>query len=230
VAGHTQQPLYIITDGGALRASGNLLSAISAALAGADGVIGYVQLREQHPQAAARSHTAPAADEEVIALARKLLPITERYGARLIINRRLDLAQRSGAHGVHLPFSSTSTALQESAMNSGLLVGCSAHSADEVEQAASQGFDYSLLAPIFPPLSKPPETTPLGLPTLAQAAPRTDNLLFALGGITADHLPQILTTGASGAAMISSLLLNPDPFTQARTLADICRKALKEQS
>jgi thiamine-phosphate pyrophosphorylase len=79
--------LYLITDR-RQAAGGNLLEAVERALAGG---VRAVQLREKD-----------LGGRELLELARKMRALTSRYGAKLLINDRADIALAAGADGVHL--------------------------------------------------------------------------------------------------------------------------------
>ena len=203
-----EKPLYLITDGGRLRASGILVRRIADALAAARGLIGYVQLRELGDAALG---IPAASDAELIDLATRLKPILADSGAKLLLNSALTLVADGVGNGVHLG-GELNGIRNAAALNRSLppdkrfLIGYSAHSQDEALAAESAGADYVLLAPIFAPLSKIHHRPPLGLAKLKSAAAASNIPLFALGGITPQSAPHCRAAGASGIAAISSLL------------------------
>ena len=219
------RPIFLITDGGHLRKRGGLFSAVKAAVTGGGSAIGCVLLREQHPEAARLAGVNPASDGEVLELASKLLPLCREHGAKLVINRRIDLAKRSGCDGVHLGKDGPTSDEARSALGDGALIGYSAHSPEELHTLPRGRFDYALLSPIFNPLSKRSSNAPLGLASLRRATEKSPVRIFALGGITPENARQCIESGAAGVAMISSVLLSTDPGTQARSLAALCRQA-----
>lgn len=77
----------------------------------------------------------------------------------------------------------------------------SAHHPDEARAALALGVEDVLLAPIFPPGSKPGDPRPpLGLAALG-AAPG----VIALGGIGVDNAGACLRAGAAGVAVLGAL-------------------------
>lgn len=77
----------------------------------------------------------------------------------------------------------------------------SAHSSGEARAALAAGIDDVLLAPIFPPGSKPADTRPpLGLAALG-AAPG----VVALGGIGVHNAAACVAAGAAGVAVLGAL-------------------------
>ena len=77
--------------------------------------------------------------------------------ARVVVNRRLDVALAAGADGAHLGFDALDVGEARALLGADALVGVSCHSAGEVRAAAQSGADYAHLAPIFDPISKPTE-------------------------------------------------------------------------
>jgi len=212
--------IYLISDGGYLRKRRALVPAIERALEGGNGLIRYVQLREQHPQAAQMAGVAPAADSEVLELAESLLPLCEKHSAKLLISRRIDLAKQSGAAGVHLGKGGPSLEEAKSELGPSATVGYSAHSIDELQSLNKKNYSYALLSPIFKPFSKNVELPPLGVKRLEEACNSCSLPVFALGGITKENASVCMKAGAAGVATISTILLSPDPKRQAQGLAE----------
>lgn len=207
------RPIYLISDGGELRRRGTLISVVSAALEGAGGAIGYVQLREQ------LAGEGPASDGEVIDLGEELLPLCRQHGAKLILNRRLDLATAVGADGVHLQASIAGVESVRETCSADFLIGFSAHSEGEAIAAVDAGADYVFLSPIFAPISKQSQRSPLGLEALSGAAAELPGKVFALGGITAKRAAQCRRAGAAGVALVGSVMFAAQPGSAAREIA-----------
>jgi len=249
--------LCLVTDRGTAR--GSLEDAVAAALAGGTD---WVQVRERDLEGAALlalvdrlvilarreggGGTADAGDgERDPAGGREGDP--ERRGgarapapggstARVLVNRRLDVALVAGADGVHLGFDAVPPEAARrllgpetpsdgrgadrragAALRPGTLVGVSCHSPAEVERAAAAGADYAHLAPIFDPFSKDRERPALGLEALARAA-RAGIPVLAQGGIDAARARAALAAGAAGVAVTGAVLGAADPRAAAAEL------------
>lgn len=142
--------------------------------------------------------------------------------ARVIVNRRVDVALAIGADGVHLGFDAMDAAAAREILGPEALVGVSCHSAQEVRTARDAS--YALLAPILAPLSKPASRPPLGLAALRSAAGGPP--VLAQGGIDARTAAAAVAAGAAGVAVTGAILLAPDP---ERAAAQI-RRALDSGS
>ena len=208
------QPIYLISDGGKLRAAGLLVERIRIALESSNRQVAFVQLREQVPNGL---HTS-ADDEELNQLIAEVAPFCEAQGAKLVVNRRPDLLGQSKISGVHLGSSIEALKKNRSAYPAAIL-GYSAHSVAECRAAETAGASYLLLSPIYTPLSKPSAGPALGVEQLEQATRQVGIPVYALGGITPERVAACKSAGASGVAMLSAILLASDP-------ALACREAL----
>ena len=137
--------------------------------------------------------------------------------ARVIVNRRLDIAQAIHADGVHLGFDAVSVADARSALGPEALVGVSAHSGSEVHDAARAGADYAQLAPIFAPLSKVSTRPSLGTSALTGASAEGARV-FAQGGVCAENISEIIAAGAAGVCATGALLQADDPAAATRAM------------
>jgi thiamine-phosphate pyrophosphorylase len=141
--------------------------------------------------------------------------------ARVLVNRRLDVALAIGADGAHLGFDAVRTSDARSLLGPDALLGVSAHTPDEVAAAARDGVDYAHLAPIFEPLSKAATRPALGTAVLSSAG-REAVAVIAQGGVTAREAGTVVRCGAAGIAVTGAILGADDPGAATRAL----RKAL----
>jgi thiamine-phosphate pyrophosphorylase len=189
--------LYLITDRHQVAPGHTLLSAIESAL---QGGIKAVQLREKDLSAA-----------ELLPLAQELRELTRRYDARLLLNDHIDLALAVQADGVHLGGHSQPTEIVRERIGTDLLIGVSTHSNAEIVSAAKQGADFVTFGPVYATPSKASFGPPQGLNALSEACRISPLPVFALGGISASRATEVRQTGASGIALISAIVANPDP-------------------
>ena len=188
--------LYLIT-GGKSASSGELEEAVEKALKGG---VKAVQLREKEMPAG-----------ELFRLARRLRELTERHGARLFINDRVDVAVACGADGVHLgaaglPPEAAEKAFSFCAKEKTLMIGVSTHSLAEAEAAKRAGAGFITFGPVFDTSSKRAYGPPLGVEKLRLAVRAVDIPVFAIGGIKPGNLKDVISAGAFGVALISGIL------------------------
>jgi thiamine-phosphate diphosphorylase len=133
-------------------------------------------------------------------LARLAIDAVRGTAARILINDRLDVAIAAGAHGVHLRSTSFSPSRARAIVPPGFLIGQSVHSA--ADAAAARGADYLLFGNVFETGSKPGKPA-IGLDALADVVRATPVPVLAIGGVTAERVPEVLAAGAAGYAGIS---------------------------
>jgi thiamine-phosphate pyrophosphorylase len=157
-------------------------------------------------------------DDELLGLARSLRLLTLEHGARLLINRRLDICLEVGADGVHLGADGISVAEVRRLQGRELLIGYSAHSLEEACSAEAAGASFVTFGPVYPTPSKAAYGEPLGLARLEQACVRLGIPVFALGGIKREAIGATMSSGARGIALISAVMAAPDPKTEVQSL------------
>jgi thiamine-phosphate pyrophosphorylase len=190
--------LYYITDSRQLR--GDLLAVIDRALrAGVD----LVQIREKELSA-----------RELFELTRTVMELAPGSASKILVNARADVALAAGAHGVHLPAGSISTAEIRKVSPPGFVVGVSCHDRAEVRRAASDGADFVVFGPVFETSSKQAYGPPQGLKKLEETCRAAAIPVLALGGVSVGNAAQCLAAGAAGLAGISL-------FQQAEDLAAV---------
>lgn len=196
--------LYVITSRRLLGGWGPLLTALERALAGgADAV----QLREKD---------LPAA--QLYPHACEVRELTRRFGARLFVNDRVDLALAVGADGVHLGGDSLPLEVVRHQFGGALQIGVSTHGDREVAAAAAAGADFVTFGPVYATPSKAAYGRPLGVAALAAVCRETAIPVYALGGVTPARRAEVLGAGAAGCAAISAVLAAPDPARAAACL------------
>ncbi|OIO29811.1 MAG: thiamine-phosphate diphosphorylase [Nitrospirae bacterium CG1_02_44_142] len=192
--------LYLITDRKLVTHYASLITAVEEALKGG---VKALQLREKD-----------LGTRELLALAYKMREITNKYKAKLFINDRVDVALAVKADGVHLGQNSVSPHAERKAVNasrithyaSRFLIGVSAHSIEEAEQAEKEGADFITLGPVYKTPSKLKYGKPLGVDIIRKAKAEISIPVFAIGGIKTDMVKEVMDAGADGIALISGIL------------------------
>lgn len=142
-------------------------------------------------------------------LAGKIRQVTEKMPVRVFIHSRIEIARDLGA-GLHLAEGSDVSSARK-AMGPEALIGVSCHSLESAKAAESAGASFVLYGPVFPPISKSVQDTPVGLDLLSQLAQQIFIPVVAVGGITPENARSCLKSGAQAVASIGSLLGAPDP-------------------
>lgn len=198
--------LYLITDGSSVNGAASLVDKVAGALKGG---VRLVQLREK-----------AIGGRDLLELALRLRAVTNGFGARLLINDRMDVALLSGADGVHLGQSSVSPSDARSILGPDRLIGVSAHSLKEALVAEEDGADFITFGPVYPTPSKARYGPPVGLAALKEVSSLVKLPVYAIGGVKKENLREALSSGAFGIAVISAVLLGADPAKNSQELIE----------
>jgi thiamine-phosphate pyrophosphorylase len=198
--------LYLCTD--ARRDRGDLAEFLDAVLAGG---VDCVQLREKGLEA-----------REEIELCELFAAAAERHGALWSVNDRADIAAVVRPDILHLGQDDLPVAAARALLGNEVLVGRSTHDEAQVRAAALEsGVDYFCVGPTWPTPTKPGRPAP-GLPLLRHAADvASPRPWFAIGGIEAGNLDEVLEAGARRAVVVRALTEAADPHAAA---ADFARR------
>jgi thiamine-phosphate pyrophosphorylase len=198
--------LYLITDRKQTKGQ-ELLPALEAAL---QGGVRAVQLREKD-----------LSDREVFELGCEIRKLTRRYGARLFINDRADLALAVKADGVHLTQTSYPAGEARKIIGKSGIIGVSTHSLHEARKAEEDGADFITLGPVFETPSKMVYGPPVGLSTLEQVIEAVTIPVFAIGGIKKENILSAIHAGAHGIALISGILVDSNVKQAAKEFISV---------
>ena len=162
--------------------------------------------------------------KELLDMAVALRKITSDHGAALILNDRADVAIAADADAVHVGSDSFKPCDLKAHLPAGMIVGASAHNLREAIDRKESGADYIMLSPVFATTSKP-GAIPLGVDVVKEVVNAVEAPVFALGGVTALRVPQILEAGVKGVAVISAILDYPDPAQAVKMLIKSLERA-----
>ena len=122
--------------------------------------------------------------------------------ATFVVNDDVEAALRLGADGVHLGRGDEGA---ERALASGLLLGLSAASVAEAQDAEGRGAAYVGAGPVWATPSKPDADAPIGLAGLAQICSAVSIPVVAIGGVDATTAGDCVRAGAAGVAVIRAV-------------------------
>jgi thiamine-phosphate pyrophosphorylase len=195
--------LYLITD---RHQTGDqpLPEVVAAALRGG---VRAVQLREKD-----------LGTKDLYELAFELRKLTRQFDARLIINDRIDIALAVDADGVHLGNNSLPIYRARALIGPRKYIGVSCHNQLNVITAQEKGADFVTFGPVFFTPSKTIYGSPVGLDLLETVTGMATIPVFALGGIKANRIPEVMARGASGIALVSAIIAAPYPEQETRSI------------
>lgn len=202
--------LYAITDSRLLKSGETLADVVEQAISGGATII---QLREKGKSA-----------EEIIETAKSLKAVCKKYNVPLIVNDSAEIAQKSGADGVHLGLDDGSISYARKVMGENAIIGATAHNLSEAERAVSNGADYIGCGAVFTSVSKD-DTIPLSIYELSLICSKiTEIPITAIGGINAQNIFELKNTGIAGVAVISAIFGQENISGAAAELAAISKK------
>jgi thiamine-phosphate pyrophosphorylase len=179
-----------------------LVSRVAKAVAGG---VDLVQLREKDLPGGQLLELALALKEAIAG------------SALLVINERVDVAVASGVAGVQLGEEALPVAAARRILGPEPLIGRSVHSEEGAAQAIAQGADFLIVGTMYA-TSSHPGARPAGPDLIRRIASDCPVPLLGIGGINSANVGEVLRAGASGAAVITSILASPNPGEAARRL------------
>ena len=177
-----------------------------------EGGVEVLQLRDKH-----------LADDQLTAVANAARALCERLGALLIVNDRPLVAREAGADGVHVGQDDMPVADVRELLGADMLIGLSTHAEDEIDAArptAADGtplVDYIGVGPVHETPTKQGRAA-VGVELVAYAAANASVPFFAIGGLDARNLPEVLAAGATRAVVLRAVADAEDPGQAAREL------------
>ena len=192
-------PLQAIVDTAAARSAG--WQPIDLARAFLDGGARFLQLRAKDLPSGA-----------FLDLCDAVVSIAAPYGARVIVNDRVDLAAMSRAAGVHVGQDDLPPPAARAQLGPEAIVGYSTHSVAQIDAAARAPVTYVAVGPVFGTRTKDTGYAAVGLGLVKTAAGRSPGRpIVAIGGITLETAGAVWSAGAATVAVIGDLLAGGDP-------------------
>ncbi len=183
--------LYGVTDSTLMLDDESLLTRVAAALAGGMRVLQY---RDKSKDSARRLRQALA-----------LKQLCQQSNALFLINDDVDLAIACGADGVHLGQSDEALSLARARLGQHAVIGISCEdSLALARQAVEQGADYIAFGRFFASKTKP-DAPLVPIHVLVDAKAAFSLPVVAIGGITVDNAPQLISAGANMLAVVNDL-------------------------
>lgn len=151
---------------------------------------------------------------EYESLAVKVKAICEINQVPLIINQNMTVAEKLKVPNIH--FSMPNLRKYQNDLRTFTHVGASVHSVTEAIEAEALGASYLLAGHIFATDCKK-GVPPRGLPFLKELCSSVSIPVFAIGGITKNHVKEIVLTGAKGIGIMSEAMTCPNPSELTNT-------------
>ena len=196
--------LYFITDS-TNYAEEEFLFRVEESLKGG---VTLLQLREKEKTA-----------REYIKIAEKVHNITKKYNVPLIIDDRVDVALAVDAEGVHLGQSDMPVRLARKLMGEDKIVGATAKTVPQANEAYEQGADYLGVGAIYPTTTKVKTilTSTETLNDICKAVPIPVN---AIGGLNKNNIDILKGIPIAGICVVSAIMKADSPQKSAVELIE----------
>jgi thiamine-phosphate pyrophosphorylase len=190
--------LYLVTS-----PQPNLIEVVAAALAAG---LTLVQYRDK-----------TANDQTRLPLAQQLCQLCHQHGALFIVNDRVDIALAVDADGVHLGQQDLPVAIARQLLGPERLLGRSTTNPAELERAIAEAPDYIGVGPVYETPTKAGRPA-AGFDYVRHAKAHAPFPWFAIGGVDADNLSQVMAAGATQVAVVRAIMAATDPEQVTRIL------------
>lgn len=172
----------------------------TSAQAALEGGCRWIQLRMKE-----------AGDDEILAVAHPLRALCNRYGATLILDDKVELVSKCKADGVHLGKNDMPPREARRIIGEKAIIGGTANTIDDIDYLVASGVNYIGLGPFRFTETKKKLSPILGIEGyrhILQACRDKGYTLpiVAIGGITLDDIPRLMTTGIAGIALSGTIL------------------------
>ncbi len=158
----------------------------------------FIQLREKN-----------LSKDAMLALAREVKSVTDRYRIPYVINDDVEIAKRVDADGVHIGQQDTALTEARKILGPDKIIGVSAHTVEEALTAEKNGADYLGVGAVFGTSTKQ-DAGALPMETLRAICNAVTIPVVAIGGIHAGNLLQLKGTGIAGVAVVSAIFAADD--------------------
>ena len=156
---------------------------------------------------------------EYIELAQKVHNITRKYNVPLIIDDRVDVALAINAEGVHVGQSDMPVFVARKLMGEDKIVGATAKTVPQAEEAFRQGADYLGVGAIYPTTTKV-KTVLTSTQTLSQICDTVPIPVNAIGGLNKDNIDVLKGIPIAGICVVSAIMKAENPQKAADELIE----------
>lgn len=164
-----------------------------------------------------------AKDEDVLPVAREAQRMCREAGAAFVIDDRVEMVRELHADGVHLGKSDMPISEARRILGDGYIIGGTANTLDDVKRHYADGADYVGCGPFRFTTTKKRLSPILGTGGYRSIICGMQEAgisipVVAIGGITPEDIPEIMSTGIKGIAVSGSILRAADPTEMTRII------------
>ena len=164
-----------------------------------------------------------ASDIELLETAQQAFSLCKQYDATFIIDDNVQIAKQIGADGVHLGKNDMPINEARKILGPNAIIGGTANTFEDISAHVAAGANYIGCGPFRFTSTKKNLSPILGLEgynNLISACKKANFTLpiVAIGGITIDDIPAIMSTGVSGIAISSEVLRANNPVEKMQQI------------
>lgn len=186
--------LYAVTDA-AWTGEKTLAEQVEEAMKGG---ITFLQLREKH-----------LSKEAFLKEAIEIKDLAQKYQIPFVINDEIEIAQKSGADGVHVGQDDMPVEEVRKILGEDKIIGVSAHNVEEAVRAERGGADYLGVGAVYPTSTKE-NTSAVSMEEMKKICQTVSIPVVAIGGIKKNNMKVLTGTGVDGIAVVSAIFAAKD--------------------
>lgn len=165
-------------------------------------------------------------DEEFRQAALEIIPMCQENEAFLVFDDRVELAMEMGVHGVHLGKHDMNPLQARETMGAEAIIGVTANTADDILRFRGWDIDYVGLGPFRYTSTKSNLSPVIGIDGYREIVKTVRDAgmalpIVAIGGITVEDIPAIMSTGVNGVAVSGAIINADDPVEYTRQLLNV---------
>lgn len=173
-----------------------------------EGGIKWVQLRMKD-----------ATEDEIISIGTEVRRLCDQYGATFIIDDHVELVHKLKADGVHLGKNDMPIAEARNILGKDIIIGGTANTFEDIAAHYQATANYIGCGPFRFTTTKKGLSPTLGLEGYRSIMQKIKEAginipVVAIGGITAEDIPDIMQTGISGIALSGAILRAENPIEE----------------
>ena len=144
-------------------------------------------------------------DDAICRAAEALMPVAQKRDVAFLINDRPDLAKKIGADGTHVGQEDMPYAEARALLGPDRIIGVTCHDSRHLAmEAAEAGADYVAFGAFFPTMTKEPKSK-AEIELISWWSEIFEAPCVAIGGITPQNCPPLITAGADFLAVSSGV-------------------------
>ena len=173
-----------------------------------EGGIKWVQLRMKD-----------ATEDEIISVGTEVKKLCDQHSATFIIDDHVELVHKLKADGVHLGKNDMPIAEARNILGKDIIIGGTANTFEDIAAHYQATADYIGCGPFRFTTTKKGLSPTLGLEGYRSIMTKVKEAginipVVAIGGITAEDIPDIMQTGISGIALSGAILRAENPIEE----------------